>query len=67
MLVKLETRELKQKELIASLEKNNKALEIATWKLGEQNKSLLVSLRENTALRNLWASAVRCKRSHRRH
>ena len=46
MLVKLETRELKQKELIAALEKNNKALEIATRKLGEQNKSLVVSLRE---------------------
>jgi len=46
MLVKLETRELKQKELIAALEKNNKALEIATQKLGEQNKSLVVSLRE---------------------
>ncbi len=46
MLVKLETRELKQKELIAALEKNNKALKIATRKLGEQNKSLVVSLRE---------------------
>jgi transcriptional regulator with PAS, ATPase and Fis domain len=46
MLVKLETRELKQKELIAALEKNNKALEIATRKLGEKNKSLVVSLRK---------------------
>ncbi len=46
MLVKLETRELKQKELIEDLKKNNQALETAKQKLGEQNRSLVVSLRE---------------------
>lgn len=46
MLVKLETRELKQKELIEALKKNNQALEVAKQKLGEQNRSLVVSLRE---------------------
>ncbi|MBA3012405.1 MAG: sigma-54 dependent transcriptional regulator [Proteobacteria bacterium] len=46
MLVKLEARELRQEELIEALKKNNKALEIAKNKLGEQNRSLVISLRQ---------------------
>ncbi|MBU0971659.1 MAG: sigma-54 dependent transcriptional regulator [Proteobacteria bacterium] len=46
MLVKLEARELKQEELIEALKKNNRALEIAKNKLGEQNRSLVISLRQ---------------------
>ncbi|MBI9089832.1 MAG: sigma-54-dependent Fis family transcriptional regulator [Desulfobacterium sp.] len=46
MLVKLEARELKQEKLIEALKENNRALEIAKGKLGEQNRSLVLSLRE---------------------
>jgi transcriptional regulator with PAS, ATPase and Fis domain len=46
MLVKLEAQELKQEELIEALKKNNKQLEIAKNKLGEQNRSLVLSLRQ---------------------
>lgn len=46
MLVKLEARELKQEKLIEALKKNNRALEIAKGKLGEQNRSLVLSLRK---------------------
>lgn len=46
MLVKLETREVRQEELIATLKEKNLALEEARKKLGEQNRSLKESLRE---------------------
>ncbi|MCG8616741.1 MAG: sigma-54 dependent transcriptional regulator [Desulfobacterales bacterium] len=46
MLVKLETREMRQEELIATLKKQNTELEAARKRLGEQNKSLKDSLRE---------------------
>lgn len=46
MLVKLDVREMKQERLINELKERNKALEIAKRKLGEQNRSLVGSLRE---------------------
>ena len=46
MLVKLDVWELKQKSLIDELKKQNQALETAHKQLGEQNRSLVVSLRE---------------------
>ena len=46
MLVKLEARELKQEELIDELIKKNQELEFAKQRLGEQNRSLVVSLRK---------------------
>jgi transcriptional regulator with PAS, ATPase and Fis domain len=46
MLVKLEARELKQEKLIEELKENNTALEIAKGRLGEQNRSLVLSLRK---------------------
>lgn len=46
MLVKLEARELRQKDLIEDLEKKNLDLEAARKKLGEQNLSLKASLRK---------------------
>ncbi len=46
MLVKLETREVRQEELISTLKEQNKDLEAARIKLGEQNQSLKESLRK---------------------
>jgi len=46
MLVKLEARELKQEGLIEELTKKNQELELAKQLLGEQNRSLAVSLRQ---------------------
>ncbi len=46
MLVKLETRDLRQEELITTLKDKNKALEAARKRLGQQNRSLKESLRE---------------------
>jgi transcriptional regulator with PAS, ATPase and Fis domain len=46
MLVKLEARELKQEELIDELTKKNQELALAKQRLGEQNRSLVESLRK---------------------
>ncbi|MDY0220928.1 MAG: sigma-54 dependent transcriptional regulator [Desulfobacterium sp.] len=46
MLVKLEARELSQENLIEELTQKNQELKIAKERLGEQNKSLVVSLRQ---------------------
>ncbi len=46
MLVKLETRDVRQEELISTLKDQNNDLEAARIKLGEQNQSLKESLRK---------------------
>jgi len=46
MMVKLDVRKMQQKQLISELQKKNTALETARKKLNDQNKSLVVSLRE---------------------
>lgn len=46
MLVKLETREVRQGDLIQTLQEKNSALEKARQRLGEQNQSLKTSLRK---------------------
>jgi len=46
MMLKLDVRKMQQKQLIDELQKKNTALDIAKKKLNEQNKSLVVSLRE---------------------
>ncbi|MCG8637195.1 MAG: sigma 54-interacting transcriptional regulator [Desulfobacterales bacterium] len=46
MLVKLETRDVRQEELISTLKEQNQELEAARIRLGEQNQSLKDSLRE---------------------